>query len=48
MDFDVGEALDKLEQLGLLRRDGERLIVAPFDEVYSTLRGVWGSLFPAA
>jgi hypothetical protein len=48
VDFDVGEALDKLEQLGLLRRDGERLIVAPFDEANSTLRGVWGSLFPAA
>jgi hypothetical protein len=48
VDFDVGEAIDKLEQLGLLRRDGERLIVAPFDEAYSTLRGVWGSLFPAA
>ena len=48
VDFDVGEAVDKLEQLGLLRRDGERLIVAPFDEAYSTLRGVWGSLFPAA
>ena len=26
----------------------ERLVVAPFDEAYSTLRGVWGSLFPAA
>lgn len=48
VDFDVGEAVDKLEQLGLLRRNGERLIVAPFDEAYSTLRGVWGSLFPAA
>jgi hypothetical protein len=48
VDFDVGEAVDKLEQLGLLRRDGERLIVAPFDEAYSTLRGVWGSMFPAA
>ncbi len=48
VDFDVGEALDKLEQLGLLRRDGERLIVAPFDDAYTTLRGVWGSLFPAA
>jgi Protein of unknown function (DUF3754) len=48
VDFDVGDALDKLEKLGLLRRDGERLVVAPFDEAYSTLRGVWGSLFPAA
>ena len=48
VDFDVGDALDKLAQLGLLRRDGERLIVAPFDDAYSTLRGVWGSLFPAA
>ena len=48
IDFDVGDALDKLEQLGLLTRDGERLIVAPFDDAFSTLRGVWGSLFPAA
>ena len=48
IDFDVGDALEKLEQLGLLKRDGERLIVAPFDEAFSTLRGVWGSLFPAA
>ena len=48
VDFDVGDALDKLEKLGLLRREGERLVVAPFDEAYSTLRGVWGSLFPAA
>lgn len=48
VDFDVGEAIDKLEQLGLLRRDRERLIVAPFDEASSTLRGVWSSLFPAA
>jgi hypothetical protein len=47
VDFDVGEAVDKLAQLGLLRREGERLIVAPFDDAYSTLRGVWGSLFPA-
>jgi hypothetical protein len=48
IDFDVGDALDKLEQLGLLTRDGGRLIVAPFDDAFSTLRGVWGSLFPTA
>jgi Protein of unknown function (DUF3754) len=48
VDFDVGDALDKLEQLGLLRRDGERLIVAAFDEAFSKLRGVWDGLFPLA
>ena len=42
------DALDKLEQLGLLRRDGKRLIVAAFDEAFSKLRGVWDSLFPLA
>jgi Protein of unknown function (DUF3754) len=48
VDFDVGDALDKLEQLRLLKRDGERLIVAPFDEAFGTLRRVWDGLFPAA
>jgi hypothetical protein len=48
VDFDVGDALDKLAQLGLLRRDGERLIIAPFDEAFNKLRGVWDSLFPVA
>jgi uncharacterized protein DUF3754 len=48
VDFDVGDALDKLERLGLLKRDGERLIVTPFDEAFDTLRRVWDGLFPAA
>jgi hypothetical protein len=45
VDFDVGDALDKLGRLGLLRRDGERLIVAPFDEAFNKLRAVWIAYF---
>jgi hypothetical protein len=48
VDFDVGDALDKLERLGLLKRDGKRLMVVPFDAAFDTLRRVWDGLFPAA
>jgi len=48
IDFDVADALDKLEQLGVLWRHGQRLVVSPFDEAFSTLHGVWDNLFPAA
>jgi hypothetical protein len=47
VDFDVGDALDKLERLGLLKRDGAQLIVVPFDEAFDTLRRAWDGLFPA-
>jgi len=41
VDFDVGDALDKLERLGLLKRDGERLIVVPLTRL-STHCGACG------
>ena len=45
--FAVGDALDKLERLGLLRRDGERLLVSPLDGALAQLRGLWaGFLAP--
>jgi len=45
--FAVGDALDKLERLGLLRRDGERLLVSPLNGALAQLRGLWaGFLAP--
>lgn len=47
--FAVGDALDKLERLGLLRWDGERLLVSPLDGALAQLRGLWaGFLAPEA
>ena len=49
--FAVDDALDKLERLGLLRRDGERLFVSPLDGALAQLRAVWGGFLspvPAA
>jgi hypothetical protein len=47
--FAVGDALDKLERLGLLRRDGERLLVSPLDGALAELRRLWaGFLAPEA
>jgi hypothetical protein len=39
--FAVTGALDKLERLGLLRRQGERLFVSPLDEAIIQLQAVW-------
>jgi hypothetical protein len=47
LEFKVEEALAKLERLGLLRREGERLFVSPLDGAIAQLHGVWDSLFPA-
>ena len=45
--FPVGDALDKLERLGLLRRDRERLLVSPLNGALAQLRGLWaGFLAP--
>ena len=45
-NFEVGEALHKLEGLGLLSRDGERLSVPALDEALARLARVWANFFP--
>jgi hypothetical protein len=47
LDFEVADAVDKLERLGLLKRHGERLVAVPLDEAFSNLHCVWYKLFPA-
>jgi hypothetical protein len=45
--FATADALDKLNRLGLLRREGDRLVVPPLDQALAQLRGVWsGFLAP--
>jgi hypothetical protein len=41
IDFAVNGALAKLEALGLLRRQQERLFVSPLDEAIAQLQAVW-------
>ncbi|MEA3067975.1 MAG: hypothetical protein QOK41_1382 [Sphingomonadales bacterium] len=43
--FKVGEALAKLDRLGLLERDGEQLSVLPPDAALRKLDRVWGDFF---
>ncbi len=45
MDFEVEDALAKLERLGLLTRDGERLSVPPLDEALVILDRAWDGYF---
>jgi uncharacterized protein DUF3754 len=47
IDFAVSGALDKLEALGLLSRQQERLFVSPLDGALAQLRRVWEKFFPA-
>ena len=47
IDFECSDALVKLDKLGLLRRDGERLSVLPLDEALVRLDRVWSDFFPA-
>jgi Protein of unknown function (DUF3754) len=42
IDFEVNGALGKLERLGLLRRQEQRLFVSPLDGAIAQLQGVWG------
>jgi hypothetical protein len=42
IDFEVNVALDKLERLGLLQRQEQRLFVSPLDGAIAQLQGVWG------
>ena len=46
VDFEVDDALAKLERLTLLRRDGEKLAVLPIDQALAVLDRVWGDFFP--
>jgi hypothetical protein len=45
IDFECDDAIGKLNRLGLLRRDGERLFVLPLDEALMKLDGVWDAYF---
>jgi hypothetical protein len=47
LDFECGDALSKLENLGLLRRDDDRLSVLSLDEALARLDRVWSDFFPA-
>jgi hypothetical protein len=47
-DFDVDDALRKLDRLGLLVRDGERLSVLTLEDTLDQLKRVWGDLFSSA
>jgi Protein of unknown function (DUF3754) len=46
LDFKVEDALAKLEGLGLLKRDGERLFVSPLDGAIAQLQAAWNRLVP--
>ena len=48
VDFGCEDALTKLDRLGLLRRDGERLSVLPIDDALVRLDQVWSDFFPIA
>jgi len=46
--FDIGAALAKLERLGLLRREAEKVAVPPLDAALQVLDRAWADFFPAA
>lgn len=46
-DFEVDDALRKLERLGLLRRAGEALTVLPLDDALVRIDILWDGLFDA-
>ena len=46
VEFEVAEALAKLERLKLLRRDGDKLAVLPLDDALKVLDRTWGNFFP--
>jgi hypothetical protein len=45
VDFEVDDALAKLDRLGLLQRDGDRLSAPPPREALVRLDGVWDNYF---
>ena len=46
VDFECDDALAKLERLGLLKRDGDKLSVPPLDEALIRLDHIWDNFFP--
>ncbi len=46
VDFECDDALSKLDRIGLLRRDGDRLAVLPLDEALVRLDRIWDNFFP--
>jgi len=47
IEFEVGDALGKLERLRLIGRRGERLFVPPLDEALAALAYAWDGFFAA-
>jgi hypothetical protein len=47
IDFKIADALAKLERLGLLSREGERLCVPSPEQTLARLDALWSSFFPA-
>jgi hypothetical protein len=46
VDFKVRDAIEKLERLKLIKRQGDRFTVAPLDTALVELRRVWDNFFP--
>jgi hypothetical protein len=47
IEFEVSDALAKLDRLGLVERRGERLVALPIEAALAELRGVWDGFFAA-
>jgi hypothetical protein len=45
VDFEVDDALAKLDRLGLLRRDGDALTILPMTEILLRLEAMWTNVF---
>jgi len=45
IDFEVDDALAKIERLGLLKREGEGLSVPPLDDALVVLDRIWDRFF---
>ena len=45
IDFEIGDALSKLEALGLVTRDGERYAAVAVDDALARLDAAWDALF---
>jgi len=46
VDFEIDDALDKLEKLNLIERSGDRCRAIPIDDALRRIDEVWDNLFP--